>query len=117
MRKYSRDDVAALVDHTLLKPEATEADVRALASEAAELDVYAVCVSPSMVAVVKGLSLGPTIATVVGFPSGKHLSAVKAEEGRLAVAAGAAEVDMVIDVGAALSGEFDAVRSRHRRGA
>jgi deoxyribose-phosphate aldolase len=111
-RRYSRDDVAALIDHTLLKPEATEADVRALASEAAELEVYAVCVSPSMIPVVRqGLSLGQTIVAVVGFPSGKHLSAVKAEEARLAVAAGASEVDMVIDVGAALYGDFNAVRA------
>lgn len=110
MRRYRRDEVAALVDHTLLKPEATEADVRALASEAEELAVYAVCVSPSMVQVVSELSLSQTIAAVVGFPSGKHLSAVKAHEARLAVAAGAEEVDMVIDVGTALAGDFGAVR-------
>jgi deoxyribose-phosphate aldolase len=109
MRRYRRDEVAALVDHTLLKPEATEADVRALAYEAEKLAVYAVCVSPSMIPVVRqGLSVA--IATVVGFPSGKHLSAVKAHEAQLAVAAGAQEVDMVIDVGAALAGNFDAVR-------
>ncbi len=59
MRRYRRDEVAALVDHTLLKPEATEADVRALGIEAEELGVYAVCVSPSMVPVVRqGLSVG-----------------------------------------------------------
>jgi deoxyribose-phosphate aldolase len=108
---YTRDEVAALVDHTLLKPEATEADVRELASEAEELRVFAVCVSPSMISVVRSLSLSPTIATVVGFPSGKHFSAVKAQEARLAVEAGAKEVDMVIDVGAALCGDFDAVRA------
>jgi deoxyribose-phosphate aldolase len=109
-RRYSRDEVAALVDHTLLKPEATETDVRALASEAADLEVYAVCVSPSMIPVVRqSLSLSQVIVAVVGFPSGKHLSAVKAEEARLAVAAGAKEVDMVIDIGAALYGDFDAV--------
>jgi deoxyribose-phosphate aldolase len=109
-RRYSRDEVAALVEHTLLKPEATETDVRALASEAADLEVYAVCVSPSMIPVVRqSLSLSQVIVAVVGFPSGKHLSAVKAEEARLAVAAGAKEVDMVIDIGAALYGDFDAV--------
>jgi deoxyribose-phosphate aldolase len=110
--RYSRDEVAALVDHTLLKPEATAADVISLASEASELEVYAVCVSPSMVPVVQPLlSLRPTICAVVGFPSGKHLSAVKAHEARLAVEAGAQEVDMVIDIGAAVSGDFDAVRA------
>lgn len=109
---YRRDDVAALVDHTLLKPEATESDVARLVDEAAELGVYAVCVSPSMVAVAKqaGAQRLP-IAAVVGFPSGKHLSAVKAGEARLAVEAGAAEIDMVIDVGAAVSGDFAAVQA------
>jgi deoxyribose-phosphate aldolase len=112
VRDYSRAEVAALVDHTLLKPEATEADVRALASEAEELDVYAVCVSPSMIPAAKSSkSAGRKLAAVVGFPSGKHLSAVKAEEARLAVAAGAGEIDMVIDVGAALFGDFDSVRA------
>ncbi|HKP44880.1 deoxyribose-phosphate aldolase [Mycobacterium sp.] len=111
MRTYSRDEVAELVDHTLLKPEATEVDVAILASEAAELDVFAICVSPSMVPAAKrARSLGQAICSVVGFPSGKHLSAIKAEEARLAVAAGAEEIDMVIDVGAALYGDFEAVR-------
>jgi deoxyribose-phosphate aldolase len=112
MPGYHRDDVAALVDHTLLKPEATEADVALLADEAAELGVYAICVSPSMVPVArKSHSLEQAIAAVVGFPSGKHLSAIKADEARLAVAAGADEIDMVIDVGAAVFGDFDAVRA------
>src|SRR5689334_17408473 len=111
-RRYSRESVAALVDHTLLKPEATEADVIALLQEASELEVFAVCVSPTMVATAKSFRTGEyVIASVVGFPSGKHLSAVKAEEARLAAAAGAGEIDMVIDVGSALEGDFDAVRS------
>lgn len=112
MRGYSRDEVAQLVDHTLLKPEATEADVAVLMGEAEALGVYAVCVSPSMVAVARrARSIGQTIAAVVGFPSGKHLSSIKADEARLAVAAGAEEIDMVIDIGAAVSGDFDAVRT------
>ena len=112
MRRYSRESVAALVDHTLLKPEATEADVVALLHEAEELGVYAVCVSPTMVATATSFRAGDyDIASVVGFPSGKHLSAIKAEEARLAVEAGADEIDMVIDVGAALEGDFDAVKS------
>ena len=112
MRRYTRDDVAKLVDHTLLKPEATEVDVGILASEAAELDVFAICVSPSMVpAANRSRSLGQAICSVVGFPSGKHLSVIKAEEARFAVAAGAEEIDMVIDVGAALYGDFDALRA------
>jgi deoxyribose-phosphate aldolase len=112
VRHYSRDRVAALVDHTLLKPEATRADVIALLQEAEELDVCAVCISPTMVATAKSFRTGEyDIATVVGFPSGKHLSAIKAEEARLAVEAGTDEIDMVIDIGSALAGDFDAVRA------
>ena len=104
----TRADVAALVDHTLLKPEATEADVAALVAEAAALGVYAVCVSPSLVSAARtATGAHPedlAVATVAGFPSGKHLPVVKAHEAALAVESGAAEVDMVIDVGSALSG-------------
>jgi deoxyribose-phosphate aldolase len=107
----SRAQLAALVDHTLLKPEATDADVMALVAEAAELGVYAVCVSPSMVPVAVRAGTGVRVASVAGFPSGKHLPAVKAHEAALAVASGACEIDMVIDVGAALAGDIDAVRS------
>lgn len=104
----SRSRVAAMVDHTLLKPEASDADVRALVAEARELGAYAVCVSPSMLPL-RTEGGGPAVATVVGFPSGKHHSLVKGAEARLAVEQGAAEVDMVIDIGAAVAGEYNAV--------
>lgn len=107
----SRAQLAAFVDHTLLKPEATDADVAALVAEAAELGAYAVCVSPSMVPVAVRAGAGVRVASVAGFPSGKHLPAVKAHEAALAVASGACEIDMVIDVGAALAGDLDAVRT------
>jgi deoxyribose-phosphate aldolase len=107
----TRAQLAALVDHTLLKPDATDADVVALVAEAGELGVYAVCVSPSMVPVaVQAGAGGVRVAAVAGFPSGKHVSAVKALEAAQAVASGANEIDMVIDVGAALAGDIDAVR-------
>jgi deoxyribose-phosphate aldolase len=106
----TREQVAALVDHTLLKPEATAADVAAAAAEAAELGAYAVCVSPSMVPIAARLS-SVRVAAVAGFPSGKHHPEVKAREAALAVASGASEIDMVIDIGAALAGEVDAVQS------
>lgn len=108
---YTRAQVAALIDHTLLKPEATEADVVALLTEAADLGVYAVCVSPPMVSAAAQVPGGPVVAAVAGFPSGKHLPGIKAEEAAHAVADGAREVDMVIDVGAACSGELDVVRA------
>ena len=106
---WTREQVAAVVDHTLLKPEATAADVIAVADEAAALGAYCVCVSPSMVTHATGS--GVRVAAVAGFPSGKHLSELKAAEAAQAVAAGAVEVDMVIDVGAAVAGDFDAVRT------
>lgn len=108
----SREEVAATVDHTLLKPEATQRDVTVLVAEAVDLGVYAVCVSPTLVAVAKASAAsGLHIASVVGFPSGKHLSTIKASEAADACAAGADEIDMVIDVGAAVAGDFDAVRA------
>lgn len=104
----TRAEVAAMIDHTLLAPEATAAEVDAVVSEARELGVYAICVSPSMLPV---RASGVMVATVAGFPSGKHHSLVKGAEARLAVEQGAAEVDMVIDVGAARAGDYGAVLS------
>lgn len=102
----TRADVAAMVDHTLLKPEATAADVAALIKEGQELGVYAICVSPSMLPV---RAEGLAVATVAGFPSGKHHSLIKGAEARMAIDLGATEVDMVIDIGAAVVGDYNAV--------
>nr|WP_026344035.1 deoxyribose-phosphate aldolase [Nocardia sp. BMG111209] len=102
----TRREVAALIDHTLLAPEATPADVTATVAEARALGVFAVCLSPSMLPVREP---GLAVATVAGFPSGKHHALVKGSEARLAVEQGADEVDMVIDVGAAVAGDYDAV--------
>lgn len=98
-----------MVDHTLLKPEATTADVEALVAEAAELGVYSVCVSPSMIP--SSVPDGLLVATVCGCPSGKHTSGVKAAEAAESMSNGVDEVDMVIDVGAALAGDFGAVEA------
>lgn len=109
MGHYTRAQVAALVDHTLLKPEATVADVEKLVAEGADLGVFSVCVSPSLVATAAAAAPpGLAVAAVSGFPSGKHVAEIKARESELAVAAGAVEIDMVIDVGTALSGDLTA---------
>ncbi|WP_067668014.1 deoxyribose-phosphate aldolase [Nocardia miyunensis] len=105
-RALTRREVAAMIDHTLLAPGATADDVAATIEQARELGVYAVCLSPSMLPV---RAPGLVVATVAGFPSGKHHSLIKGSEARLAVEQGAAEVDMVIDVGAALAGDYNAV--------
>jgi deoxyribose-phosphate aldolase len=103
----TRSELARMVDHTLLKPEATAAQVAALCAEATELGVHAVCISPSFLPLATGL-LGPgtAVCTVVGFPSGKHHAAIKAAEAARAVAEGADEVDMVVDVGAIRAGSW-----------
>ncbi len=103
MTAPDRASLAALVDHTLLKPEATADDVAALVAEGVALGVFSVCVSPSMLPLD---AQGLRVATVCGFPSGKHHSDVKAAEAARSVADGADEVDMVIDVGAARAGRF-----------
>lgn len=103
-----RNELARYIDHTLLKPESTAADVEKLIAEAAELGVYSVCVSPSRLPVdARGLQ----VATVCGFPSGAHHSHIKAAEAALAVSTGAHEVDMVINLAFAMEHEFEAVES------
>lgn len=109
MSAPTRTELAAMVDHTLLKPEATPAQVAALVAEARALGVLAVCVSPSVLPLTGADGL--VVATVVGFPSGKHHGEVKAAEAALAVRHGADEVDMVIDVGAALAGDVAGVQA------
>lgn len=96
--------LARLVDHTLLKPEATAAEVAALVTEAEELGAWSVCVSPAMLPLA---SDRVQIATVCGFPSGKHTPSVKAAEAAESVSLGAHEVDMVIDVGRLIAGDTD----------
>jgi len=101
--------IAGIIDHTLLKPEATAADVEALVAEAVELQTFSVCVSPSMLPLTVPASL--KVAVVCGFPSGKHTTAVKTAEAAESIALGADEVDMVIDIGAAKAGRFDLVEA------
>jgi deoxyribose-phosphate aldolase len=107
----SRDKLATMIDHTLLGPEATGADVEAFCREAVELGVYAVCVSPARVttAAREVSGTGVVVASVAGFPSGAHHASVKAAEAGRAVSDGASEVDMVIDLGLARSGRWDEV--------
>ena len=104
-----RSEIANLIDHTLLKPESTAADVAALGAEGRRLGVKAVCVSPNMLPLADTGDL--VIATVCGFPSGAHKSEVKAVEAARAAADGAQEVDMVINLAQATTGDNDAVEA------
>ena len=104
-------DWASLIDHTLLKPEASETDIKALCDEAAKYGFASVCVNPAWVKkadeFLKGS--GVPVCTVIGFPLGATLPDVKAFEARRAIFNGAREVDMVINVGALKSGDDCAV--------
>src|SRR5687768_645200 len=100
-------DWASLIDHTLLKPEASEADIRKLCDEAVQFAFASVCVNPTWVKRASGFleGSGVPVCTVIGFPLGATLSDVKAYEARRAIFNGAGEVDMVINIGALKSGD------------
>ncbi len=107
----SAQDWASLVDHTLLKPEATETDIKRLCDEAAQFRFASVCVNPTWVRAAACNLRGTNVpvCTVIGFPLGATLPDVKAYEARRAILDGAREVDMVINVGALKSGDDCAV--------
>jgi deoxyribose-phosphate aldolase len=108
----NRSELALLIDHTLLAPTATAAQVRALCEEGTELGVKAVCVSPVRLPLPAGaLGAGVGVAAVVGFPSGAHQAPVKAAEAARAAADGATELDMVVDLGEAAAGNWAMVRA------
>jgi deoxyribose-phosphate aldolase len=95
-------ELAALIDHTLLKPEATEAEVRKLCQEARDYHFCSVCVNTSWVSRCRDLlrGSGVKVCCVVGFPLGAMESRSKAYETREAIANGADEIDMVVNIGA-----------------
>ena len=101
-----------MIDHTLLKANATRTQIEKLCDEALEYNFASVCVNTCWVPLAHEKLAGSEVNTccVVGFPLGAMLTEAKAAETRLAVEAGADEVDMVINVGWLLDGEYDAVR-------
>ena len=105
-------DLARYIDHTLLKPEAKAADIDELCAEAREYQFASVCINPTWVkrAANSLRGSGVVTCTVIGFPLGASTTAIKAMEARRALREGAREVDMVLNVGALKSGEYDAVR-------
>ncbi|AKK02379.1 deoxyribose-phosphate aldolase [Corynebacterium epidermidicanis] len=104
---------AKLIDHTLLVATARKADIDTLVAEAKEFGFASVCVNPVWVArCAAGLAgTDVKVCTVIGFPLGANTTATKAREAEEAVANGAGEVDMVINIGAALDGNWDAVEA------
>ncbi|MHC1679133.1 MAG: deoxyribose-phosphate aldolase [Candidatus Cryosericum sp.] len=99
--QITRKELASFMDHTLLKPEATRADIERLCAEAVQLGTLAVCVNSSMVETASSALKGSDVrvASVVGFPLGATLWAAKARETELAIRYGASEIDTVIQVG------------------
>ncbi|MFH1011648.1 MAG: deoxyribose-phosphate aldolase [bacterium] len=104
-------DIAHYIDHTLLRPEASEEQIAKLCQEAKDFGFATVCVNPTYVPLAaKLLRDSPVkVCTVVGFPLGTHTPEIKATETRRAVREGAKEIDMVINIGALKSGDDDLV--------
>ena len=102
------DGLASLIDHTLLKPDATREEVEQLCREAAQFCFASVCVNPNWVALCRELlrNTGVKVCTVIGFPLGAHLSDTKAYETKRAIEQGAEEVDMVLNIGALKSRDY-----------
>lgn len=100
-------DLATYIDHTLLKPESTEVEVERLCEEAKQYKFAAVCVNPHWVRVAAKELQGCNVhvATVVGFPLGATTTFIKVAETRDAIASGATEIDMVLNIGALKSGD------------
>ncbi len=106
------DAIAGLIDHTALRPETTEAEIRKLCQEARRYGFASVCVNPYWVALAAAeLGGSPVkVCTVVGFPLGATCTEVKQAEAETAIRAGAQEIDMVLNIGALRSGDHERVK-------
>jgi deoxyribose-phosphate aldolase len=104
--------IAAMIDHTLLRPEATRAEIVKLCSEARQYGFATVCINPYWVPLASSELEGSAVrvCTVAGFPLGATSTQAKVAEAAVALRAGAREIDMVMNVGAMRSGDFDAVK-------
>ncbi len=110
--RASASGVAALIDHTMLRPEATRADIVKLCGEARQYGFATVCINPYWVPLAASELAGTAakVCTVAGFPLGATSTEAKVAEAAAALRAGAREIDMVINVGALRSGDFDTVK-------
>lgn len=109
---WTRENVAATIDHAVLKPSLTDQDIVQGCQFGKKYQVASVCVRPSDVAAASRelAGSGVKVSMVVGFPHGANRSEVKALEARLAIQDGAQELDMVMNIGKFLSGQYDYVR-------
>jgi len=106
------NDIASIIDHTLLKPEATESDIRKVCQEAIDYKFKSVCINTHYVTLVSRLLAGTSVDTccVVGFPLGASSTRAKIDETYDALKNGANEIDMVINIGALKSGDWNTVK-------
>jgi len=108
--------IAAYIDHTLLRPDASEDDVTRICGEARDLGFHSACIHPDKVATAARElhGSGVKVCTVIGFPHGANITPVKRAEAEQSLKAGAHELDMVVNIGALKSGRLDAVHSEIR---
>src|ERR1035437_3404921 len=113
---YTYLDISKMIDHSLLNPVMTDAELEAGCRLAREYDVASACVKPYYARTCAELLAGSAVAasTVIGFPHGGHKTAVKLAEARQALEDGATELDMVINIGKARSGDWDYVANEIR---
>jgi deoxyribose-phosphate aldolase len=111
--EYSCNDIARMIDHSLLRPELTQEDIRKGCEVARKYNVASVCCAPADVLLVKKLLQGSDVkaTTVIGFPHGYNKTQTKVFEAEQAIKDGAVELDMVLNIGRLLSGDHDYVKS------
>jgi deoxyribose-phosphate aldolase len=127
MPEFTYADIAKMLDHSLLQQTLTDADLEKGCRTAREYNVASVCIKPYAVRLAAGVLAGSTVAvgTTIGFPHGGHLTGIKVDEAERAMDDGAGELDMVVNVGKVLSGDWRyvagdiraVVEAAHRRGA
>jgi deoxyribose-phosphate aldolase len=110
--KYTYDDVAKMIDHSLLNPTMTVADLEAGCRQAVEYNVASVCIMPYYLKRCAEILKGTTVraSTTIGFPHGGHCTSIKVAEARQALADGGEELDMVVNISKVLSGDWDYAR-------
>src|SRR5262245_46286823 len=112
MADYSYGEIAKMIDHSLLNPVLTDAELEAGCRLAREYEVASVCIKPYAVAAAAKWLAGSEVAvgTTIGFPQGGHSTAAKEAEAKDAIENGATELDMVVNIGKVISGDWVFVR-------